>query len=443
MSVDLDLFAKLLAIPLGVAQAENAEAFELMQGVLPLEMHAYPSGREHNGWVVPHDWRVHRALIRRDGDVVFDGTVHPLAVAGYSSTFHGTVSKEELDDHVFHREDIPHAYVFNAMHNYRPWERHWGFCIPFETYATWGPGAYEVDLEVEFLEGQMLVGAYRHEGRSTDTIVFNAHTCHPGQANDDLAGVVTILALFEWLRTQETHYSYLAVLAPEHLGTVFYLADLPQEELERIRLGCFVEMVGTSGPLVLQQSFTGRTVIDRVAEHVLRGIEPQLHVGAFRTIVGNDETVWEAPGIEVPMISVSRWPYPEYHTSDDNLSIMSRARLDEALEAFKRMIGVFEEDRLVERRFTGLPSLANPKFDLYVERWDPVVDKRLTQEQERLGAAQDALLRYFDGRHSVFEIAERLSLAFDVLRPHIARFEDKGLVELAEPPSLGYYASSE
>jgi aminopeptidase-like protein len=440
MTVDMDLFAQLLEIRIGVAQAENEQAFELMQGVLPLRIHTYPSGREHNGWIVPHDWRVRRASIERDGEVLFDGAVHPMAVAGYSSSFQGTVSKSELDEHVFYRDDFPHAFVFNPVNNYRPWKRNWGFCIPYSTYATWGPGEYEVNLDVDFVEGQMLVGEYLHEGSSTETIVFNAHTCHPMQANDDLSGVVVLLALFDWLRGHKTRYSYLVVLAPEHLGTVFYLADRTQEELERLHMGCFVEMVGSTGPLVLQQSFTGRAAIDRVAEHVLRGVEPQLHVGAFRTVVGNDETVWEAPGIELPTISVSRWPYPEYHTSDDNLSIMSRERLDEALDALKATIRVFEDDRVIERRFTGLPALANPKYDLYVERWDPVVDKRLTEEQVQLGALQDSLLRYFDGAHSVFEIAERVGIQFDVMRPHIQRFEDKGLVELREPSSLEYYS---
>lgn len=440
-SVDMELLARLMEIPLGVAQAENEYAFELMSRKLPLRLHKFESGRLHNGWEVPRDWRVRRALVSRGDRVLFDGTAHPLAVAGYSSSFRGTVSKEELDAHVFYREDVPHAYVFNAVHNYRPWDEHWGFCIPYAEYETWGPGEYDVDLEIEFRGTHMLVGDYLHPGQSAETIVFNAHTCHPAQANDDLAGVVVVLALFEWLRGQETRYSYLAVLAPEHLGTVFYLADRTPDELEQYRLGCFVEMVGTEGPLVLQQSFTGSAPIDRVAEHVLRAVEPDLHVGPFRSIVGNDETVWEAPGIEVPMVSMSRWPYREYHTSEDNLSIISPERLEQALAALQGIVRLFEEDRVIKRRFVGLPALSNPKYDLYIERWDPVVEKHLTEEQERLGALQDALLRYFDGNHSVFEIAERFGIAFGTLLAYIARFEEKGLVELREPPSLNFYDS--
>ena len=28
-------------------------------------------------------------------------------------------------------------------------------------------------------------------------------------------------------------------------------------------------------------------------------------------------------GVDIPMISISRFPYPEYHTSDDNPDIIS------------------------------------------------------------------------------------------------------------------------
>lgn len=441
MTHALDILTRLFDIPVGVSQSENDEAFRIMSSVVPLALHEFASGSEHNGWVVPHDWRVRHALIKRDGAVLFDGTAHPFAVAGYSSSFRGTVSKAELDEHVFFRREFPRAYAFNAMNTYRPWQKHWGFCIPHGVYASWDDGDYEIELDVDFVEGRMLVGEYLHVGRSTDTIVFNAHTCHPLQANDDLSGVSVVLALFEWLRTQETHYSYLAVLAPEHLGTVFYVAQQPADTLARLKLGCFVEMVGTSGPLVLQQSFTGRAGIDRVARHVLRTADPQLHVGPFRSIVGNDETVWEGPGIEIPTISVSRWPYPEYHTSEDNLAIVSAGQLDAALDAFKHIVAVFERDRIIERRFVGLPAFSNPKYDVYIEQWDPVVAKRLDPEAQQLGALQNVLLRYFDGDHSVFDLAERFDVPFDMLRAYIDRLEMKGLVALSEPPSLDRYGS--
>jgi aminopeptidase-like protein len=230
------------------------------------------------------------------------------------------------------------------------------------------------------------------------------------------------------------------VLGPEHFGTVFYLAQTPQAERERLKQGLFVEMVGLDAPLVLQRSFTGTALIDRVATHVLRENDPQLKTGDFRTIVGNDETVWEAPGIEIPFASLSRCFHPgyfaEYHTSRDDFELNRVDKLAATLEMLKRMVEVFEEDGTIERRFEGLMALSNPKYGLYIERPDPTVAKNLSAEDLVLGRIQDALPRYLDGTLSVFEIAERLRVPFGPLRRHLGRFAEKGLIHLSPRVSL-------
>ena len=434
-----DTLEKLLTLNIGVSQGANEEAFRLMDSIHPLTVKRFRTGMEHNGWVVPHNWVVRKGLIKRNGDTLFDGTVHPMAIARSSSSFKGVVPKDELDRHVFFSREFPDAYVYHSMYDLRPWIEHWGFCVPYNLYANWPSGDYEIELESEFVDGEMLVGELSHKGELTDTIVFNAHTCHPCQANDDMVGVMVIIALFKWLATQETRYSYRGVLAPEHVGTAFYVADLPEEDLARLKLGCFVEMVGTETPFALQWSFTGRSIIDRVAKYVLGQIDRQLTTGDFSTVVGNDETVWEAPGIEIPMISISRWPYEGYHTSGDNLDIISEGRMTEALNALQRIIGIFERDCTIERQFTGMVALSNPKYGLYKEHPDPALDKGLTDLDLSFARMQDRLTRYFDGQHTVFEIAETFDVPFEMLREYIGEFEQKGLVKLHQMSTLDDY----
>ncbi|GAB6176349.1 hypothetical protein JCM16814_12400 [Desulfobaculum senezii] len=435
--VDLDRFRQALELNIGVCQPDNARLLSLLSQVVPLRISRFASGLEHNGWVVPRQWSVDVAEIRRGGRLLFDGRVHPLAVAGYSSSFSGTLSRRELDAHVFCRKDVPDAYAFHSMYNYRPWQEHWGFCVPWTEYSGWPEdGEYEVRLETSFTDGDMLVGDLHLAGERPDTVAFNAHTCHPCQANDDLAGVFVLLELFSRLRERSTRWSYRLVLAPEHLGTVFYTATLPQEELELIRLGVFAEMLGSSGPLALQRSFYGDSLVDRVAAHILAEVQPGFTDGAFRTIVGNDETVWEAPGIEVPMISLSRWPYPEYHTSHDDMRIMHPGKLEQAVEVLEAMVDVLETDSVVHRRFNGLVALSNPRYDLYVERPDPVVEKNLTERDIRFGQMQDRLPRAFDGARTVFDIAEAFGVSYMRLREYLQRFEDKDLVALTPPEHL-------
>lgn len=436
-----DVFDQILQLNIGVSQAENEKMFELLSTIYPLTLHRYASGMEHNGWVVPHDWVVKKALIKKDGAVLFDGTVHPLAVAGYSPSFTGKVSKQELDEHVFTRPELPNAFSFHCINNYRPWAMFWGFTIPHSIYKDWTDGEYEIELETEYCDGFMLVGEAFHQGESEETIVFNAHTCHPTQFNDDLAGVAVILELFKWLKGKKTRYSYRAIFAPEHLGTVFYLGGLPDEAIKTMKMGAFVEMVGIDLPLALQQSYTGRSLIDSIAEYAMKRVNPETRVGAFRTIVGNDETVWEGAGIEIPFISISRcWKspfyYTQYHTNEDNFALNSVQRLEETLEVLKSMVTVFENNKVMRRKFTGLLALSNPKHDLYIERIDPTVKKELNDVQLKMGYMQDYLQRLFDGNNSVFDIAQRFDVPFETLYAYLQKFEQKGLIEFLPLPGL-------
>lgn len=237
--------------------------------------------------------------------------------------------------------------------------------------------------------------------------------------NDGLSGVPVILELFRWLVDRDTHFSYLGVLAPEHLGTVFYLSDMPWDRRASLRAGVFVESIGSETPLRLQESFYGDSIIDEVAEYVLRDLQPNLDIGPFRTVVGNDETVWEAPGIEVPMVSITRHPFPQYHTSEDSVANQSRDRLDEVLHACQRIVTILEDDRTAARQFEGLVALSNPRLDLYRTRANLALDNTLSPADLRWGLLQDYIMRYLDGRHSLFHIAQSADLPFEEIRDYI------------------------
>jgi len=161
----------------------------------------------------------------------------------------------------------------------------------------------------------------------------------------------------------------------------------------------------------------------------------------WRKGAGNDETVWEAPGYEVPFVEVTRCedqfaPYPEYHSSLDAPELMDAAQLDEMLEVLERTVEILEGNATMERCFNGLVCLSNPEYDLYMERPDPTVTKNLEADAEKWGHLLDCLLRYFDGQHSILDIAVKHDLPFARLRRYLERFEEKKLIRLrfAEMP---------
>ena len=431
----LNLIRDLCAFATGVVADDNEALFARIALELPLSIHRYRSGDSHNGWVVPENWRVRKAEIRRAGKLVFDGRTHTLGVARYAKSFSGKLSWDELRRRLVTNEQLPDAYVFHCMWQYRPWAADWAFSVPYQVYRDFGPGEYEVDLQTEYLPGEMLLAQHDKRGRSGKTIVFHSNSCHPHMANDGFAGTAVLIALFQWLVTQDTHYSYRLVIGPEHLGTVFYLRNMPQAELDRMLCGVFEEMPGTSGAVKIASTFLGGQPIDQAFANAARHHAKAYTPVPWRRGAGNDETVWEAPGYEVPFLEVTRsedlmHPYREYHTSLDTPELMIPAQLEEMLTVFKQAVLSLERNARIYRNFDGLVCLSNPQYDLYMEREDPAIAKDLPVDSEKWGQLLDSLLRYFDGNMTILEIAARHDLPFERLYNYLKRFEAKGLVRL-------------
>jgi aminopeptidase-like protein len=434
-----DLIADLCRFDAGVVADDNAPLFDRLGQLIPLEITRFRSGDSFNGWLVPDNWRVESATISRNGKVLFDGSGHPLGVARYSEPFSGSLTLEELRPHLVADPSLPDALVFHCMWQYRPWDADWALSVPWNVLRTFEPGDYQVDLRTAKEPGEMLVGHLEHKGEWEETIVFNAHTCHPGMANDVFAGVGLLVELFRWLAERETRYTYRLVLAPEHIGTVFYLRDLPKDETERLVCGVFAEMPGTQGPITVASTFLGGQPIDRAFHNAVRHRARSSRFVPWRQGAGNDETVWEAPGYEVPFVEVTRSedllnPYREYHTSLDTPDLMDPKQMEEFYEVLQGVVEILEQDATPQRRFNGLLCLSNPRYNLYMERPDPAVDKQLPEDSEAWGYLSDCLQRYFDGTMSVLDIAERHQLPFPRVYRYLQRFAELGLIDLRRAP---------
>jgi aminopeptidase-like protein len=418
----------------GVVTPGNEALFQLMRELLPFKIFRFKSGSEFNGWVVPKSWHVKRAEVRMNGKVLFDGTKHPLGVAAYSKSFSGTISWHELSKHVHTRPDRPHAYGYHCMWQYRPWERDWCLCAPHQKFKKWPKsGKYQVELVVEEKPGEMLVADCVIPGRLSETIIFNAHTCHPRQANDDIVGVAVCIEIFKQLAKQKNKYTYRLILGPEHLGTVFFLSRLSKKEREKFIGGYFLEMPGTGHPLKVAASFLGEQLVDRALRHAVKHSGDSYEFVPWRQGAGNDETVWEAPGYEIPFVEFSRCketfgPFREYHTSDDTLDAVDWSKAGKFMECVLGAVDILETNACYQRRFQGLPCLSNPKYNLYIERPDPSVRKRLPKDSANWGYLGDCLLRYLDGTTSILDIADRHGISFWAVRDYLKRLQDAKLI---------------
>jgi aminopeptidase-like protein len=436
---DFDTLTRdLCAIHTSIVDDGNHRLFERLNNELPLNVHRFRSGSELNGWVIPEAWAVKKATIKKNGALIYDGTQCNIGVAAYSRSFKGKIPLDELKRHLFTNPSLPDdEQMWHCYWLYKPWLKEWGMTPPKRIVNNLEEGEYEIDLETEFSPGEMLVADCHVAGENDATFIIQNHTCHPSMANDGFAAVAVAVRIMQWLRSRRNRYSYRLVLAPEIIGTVFYLAGMDEKQIRTFAGGVFAEMTGTSGPLKMGSSFWGNHYLDMVFDHVGTQYSKGFQRVPFRQLLGNDESVWESPGFEVPIIQINRCqkfgiPFVGYHSTLDVPGLMQHAQLNDSFEYLKRAIEVVETNCSAKRKFTGLVCLSNPKTNLYRPRTTTVFDSGPTDDLNRKwGYFQDCVVRYMEGQMSVLEMAERHGLPYFEVIEYLKKWEQKGLVELA------------
>ena len=394
---------------------------------LPFRVISVPSSHEHNGWVIPPSWDVEEARIIKDGHTVYDGTVHPLGVIALSRSFSGTVNLKELQRHLHYDHRHEDSIPFHYRQQFRSWSRDWGFCMPKRLFDQLIPGDYEIVIRTTEASGELKILEYKHEGSLDFTIVLGGNLDHAGVANDGLAGCVVGLEVLRRLRGRKTKFTYSLVLSPGIIGSELYLAELTQSERSQILEGIFLEMLGSGTQLAVQKSRRSMISVQHALQASLDQLGLPYRTGPFESIIVNDEYVWENYGI--PMLSFSRFPYPEYHSSRDSVENIQEASLNEAVDALIGVVDRLETSPMILKKFEGNICLSNPRYDLYVDYGQIALGDTLVDQRSRMRCLMD-LMPALDRPVSVKAVADHVGLAESETLDYLQRWAAKGLIEL-------------
>ena len=406
---------------------------DVLRRELPrMQIRSVPSGTQVLDWTVPPEWTVREAhLTAPDGTRVVDVARHNLSLVNYSAPFRGTVPLERLRPHLHSLPDRPHAIPYRTSY----YLRDWGFCLPHEVLERLPDGEYEVVIDTELAPGALNYGELVLPGDRDEEVLFSAHVCHPSLANDNLSAVTVLVELARRLSTRRRRYTYRVLFAPGTIGAITALArslDLPENAAEgveaadhgwrhtRVRHGLVLAGLGDGGTLHYKRTRDGAR-IDRVVAHVLE------HHGDHRILPfdpgGYDERQYASPGFRLPVGRLGRTPpgtYPEYHTSDDDLSFVTEEALQDASTVLERVVDVLERDVVVRSLAPyGEPQLG--RRGLY-EPSDPPEAR----------AAMQWVLNLADGEHGLLDVAERAGLPFDAVAAATDRLVEARLIATEE-----------
>jgi aminopeptidase-like protein len=415
--------------PLGraVCSLGYDQAVDYLRDVLPFRVISVPDSHRHNGWVIPPSWDVEEARISKDGQTVYDGTSHPLGVIALSKSFSGRLDLEELRRHLHYDHRYDDSIPFHYRQLFRSWERDWGFCVPKQLFDQLTPGKYEVVIRTREAPGTVKILEYKHQGSLDFSIVLGANLDHAGVANDGLAGCVVGIEILRRLVGRKTKFTYSLVLSPGIIGSELYLAGLTSEERSHLLEGIFLEMLGSATPLAVQDCRRRMVSTLHALKSSLDHMGLRYRTGPFESIIVNDEYVWENYGI--PMISFSRFPYPQYHSSLDSAEIISESSLNEAVEAVMGAVDQLEATPVLIKKFEGNICLSNPQYDLYVDYGQIALGDTPSAERLRRRSLMD-FIPSLDRPVSVKAVADHVGLPEPDTLAYLQRWAAKGLVDL-------------
>lgn len=390
---------------------------------LDVVRHRFATGEEHGTWIVPKRWDIKTGWLKGpDGKIIASYDEHPLFVSPYSCPIHTHLSKSEVLEHTVTEPKQPEAFAFNWRYasDARLQLKDWGISLPEERARSLVEGQYELLIEADIEDGEMLVGEVVIDGQSTESILFIANYCHPGQVNDSFSGLVLFMKVMSDLAKKDRlKYTYRFLFCQETIGSAIYIASNPHN-LDGVIGAMFSEMVGWGEDWYLKQTRSGGTLMDALARECARTFS-YLNLSEFFTLIGNDEYILNSVQVGVPTLSLQKYPFDEYHTSNDNPDHIKDEDLQTAIDITEHMINVLERNSVY--RFVHNVPFWMTRFDLYSDD---------VYEPEDFVKRLHIVYEHVDGKNSILEIAEKMNVPFAYVYDYVIKMANYDLVELVQ-----------
>ncbi len=397
------------------------ETLAFIKQTLPeLEVTEVPTGHQAFDWTVPDEWNIRDAyVLNESGERVIDFRRSNLHVVGYSKPVDVELTREELDAHLHSLPSQPDAIPYVTSY----YKRRWGFCLSQHDRDRLPSGRYRAVIDSRLEPGSLTFGEAVIPGETEEEVVVSTYVCHPSMANNELSGPVVTTALGRWLKSlQSRRFTYRLVFTPETLGTIVFLS----RRLEHLRSHCVAGFVATcigdEGGFSMVESRTADTLADRVGRHVVRRLAPDNHTIYDFLVRASDERQYCSVGVDLPFISLMRTKYgefPEYHTSLDDLSLVTPSGLEGGLTMLQAAVSALEANRRYRAVFPCEPQLG--KRGLY-----PSLSMKGSAHSVR---NLRNVLAFADGKMDLLAIADRIGVPIAECADLARKLEAAGTLE--------------
>jgi len=420
----MSLIERLFPICRSITGNGVRRSLDIVKEHIPIEVHEVPTGTPVLDWTVPMEWNIRRAFIAAlDGRKVVDFERSNLHILQYSQPVDRIVAIEELQQHLHSLPDKPDWIPYRTGY----YAETWGFCLTQRQRDSLTDPRYRVVIDSTLERGSLTYGELLVRGWSDEEVLLSCHSCHPSLANDNLSGIAVATLLARDLLSAPRRFTYRLLFIPGMIGSITWLAG-NEAVVPRVRHGLVLSCLGDPGCSTYKQSRRSDAAIDRYVAHVLHHSGQPYKIAPF-TPYGYDERQYCSPGFDMPVGCFTRSPngaYREYHTSADDLDLIRPDCLADSLAKLKQIVEIIEGD--------GTYRNLNPKGEPQLGRRG--LYRTISGQGVAGGSRQMAMLwvlNLSDGRHSLFDIAERSDLPFAAIRAAADALQDAQLLEPVAP----------
>jgi len=398
-----DLIKNLYPIHRSITGEGIRQTLDIIKKYIPLQINEIPTGTKVFDWEIPKEWNINDAYVKNTkGKKIIDLKKSNLHILGYSVPIRKKVSLAELKKHLFTIPDKPDWIPYRTSY----YKENWGFCITQNQFDSLEEGDYEVFIDSSLNKGSLAYGELLIKGEIEEEILMSTYICHPSLCNDNLSGAALCTYLAKQILITKPRYSYRFLFIPETIGSITWLSK-NESLVSKIKHGLVVTCVGDKGDITYKRSKIGNAIIDKAVEKVLIDSETLYKILDFSPI-GSDERQYCSPGFNLPIGSLMRTPYhqfPEYHTSKDNINLISIESLQDMYEKYLCVFEILEQNR------TYISN--KPRCEPMLEKIGMFRNNESNNVSNTIWVAIFWILAYGDGTNSLLDVAFRSCMKFD------------------------------
>lgn len=377
-----------------------------------------PSGTKVFDWTVPKEWVICEAYIEDSaGKHIVDFKENNLHVLGYSTSIDRWVELDELKKYIYTQPEQPDVIPYVTSY----YKERYGFCMSENQKNSLKPGQYHMYIDSELMDGNLTYGEVILPGESEKEVLLSTYICHPSMANNECSGPALLAELVRFLASKKRRYTYRCIWIPETIGSITYLSRNLKHLKKYVIAGFNLSCVGDNRDYSIVESRYGDTLADRVLRNVLKYQTDKYSKYSFLQR-GSDERQYNAPGVELPVVCFCRskfGEYIEYHTSADDMKLVTPEGFQGSYEVMTQVIAALEYNRFYKINVLCEPQLG--KRGLY-----PTISQKGSYDSVK---AMTDFIAYADGTNDLIEISDRIGVPVKRLIEITEKLEKSDLLE--------------